>query len=439
MLKEKITYRNLIQYLKGKLSNKERYMVEKEILEDPFLQDALEGFETIDINTLESDITLLNQQIEQQSNIIKSSSFYVYSIAASVLVLIGLSFWWFSNRKSIVDTQIVYEDAKEEILYKELDSILNTPTEIVFSAVEKEIPTPSIAVSKSKHIQKEIEEKEEVVLEEIEANIKEITEEEVAFEQATEVVVVVDIEKPVIRSSSPVIEASDASLKKSYEPNIATTTTSLTNTEAFSRRSKIIDKGLEEVRVTGKVTAVGKPLADVAVIVKGEMDKITETDSNGNYSMITTKGSTLSFFFIGYERKEILVENSLTIDVELTEEVVEALLQAGQVTYNTEGRESLEQIDAIPFNHTLEAFKKWVKIELKSQYPDILLRKNVTLQIDINENGIITQVILLSNLSKQTQKALKKVVKSSPDWTPAQTTGEEDIPSRVILTIGFGA
>ncbi len=438
MLKEKITYRNLIQYLKGKLSNKERYMVEKEILEDPFLQDALEGFETIDINTLESDITLLNQQIEQQSNIIKSSSFYVYSIAASVLVLIGLSFWWFSNRKSIVDTQIVYEDAKEEILYKELDSILNTPTEIVFSAVEKEIPTPSIAVSKSKHIQKEIEEKEEVVLEEIEANIKEITEEEVAFEQATEVVVV-DIEKPVIRSSSPVIEASDASLKKSYEPNIATTTTSLTNTEAFSRRSKIIDKGLEEVRVTGKVTAVGKPLADVAVIVKGEMDKITETDSNGNYSMITTKGSTLSFFFIGYERKEILVENSLTIDVELTEEVVEALLQAGQVTYNTEGRESLEQIDAIPFNHTLEAFKKWVKIELKSQYPDILLRKNVTLQIDINENGIITQVILLSNLSKQTQKALKKVVKSSPDWTPAQTTGEEDIPSRVILTIGFGA
>ncbi len=59
----------------------------------------------------------------------------------------------------------------------------------------------------------------------------------------------------------------------------------------------------QDVNVTGKVTADdGSALPGVSVVLQGT-NKGTQTDADGNYKIVATKGSSLLFSFIGFEPK----------------------------------------------------------------------------------------------------------------------------------------
>ena len=74
-------------------------------------------------------------------------------------------------------------------------------------------------------------------------------------------------------------------------------------------------------RVSGTVTSKdGKPLAGVAIILKGETIG-TVTDMNGNFTLdVPTEDATLQFSFIDTEPQEIVVGNIRKIDVVLESE-----------------------------------------------------------------------------------------------------------------------
>jgi TonB-linked SusC/RagA family outer membrane protein len=80
--------------------------------------------------------------------------------------------------------------------------------------------------------------------------------------------------------------------------------------------------------VTGKVTdaADGSGVPGVSIAVKGTT-KGTQTDVNGTYKVNAAKGATLVFSFVGYLKKEVVVNAStlnvsLTVDNKALEEVV---------------------------------------------------------------------------------------------------------------------
>lgn len=73
----------------------------------------------------------------------------------------------------------------------------------------------------------------------------------------------------------------------------------------------------QEMKVSGKVAeANGDLLYGVNVLIKGTSTGTT-TDAQGKYSISVKKGQTLTFSYIGYTSKEVVVGNSTTIDVEL--------------------------------------------------------------------------------------------------------------------------
>ncbi|MCW8981832.1 MULTISPECIES: SusC/RagA family TonB-linked outer membrane protein [Altibacter] len=73
----------------------------------------------------------------------------------------------------------------------------------------------------------------------------------------------------------------------------------------------------QEKTITGTVTDdVGLPLPGANIIIKGTSTG-TQSDFDGNYSINANVGQTLTFSYIGFETKEVVVGTSNTINVEM--------------------------------------------------------------------------------------------------------------------------
>lgn len=82
---------NLFNYLRDKLSNKERYAFEKEISKDPFLEDALDGFSQLTPNELENDLDKLNARLQTRLKKTKSRNIIpILKIAAGITIIISI-------------------------------------------------------------------------------------------------------------------------------------------------------------------------------------------------------------------------------------------------------------------------------------------------------------------------------------------------------------
>ena len=81
------------------------------------------------------------------------------------------------------------------------------------------------------------------------------------------------------------------------------------------------------------------PIPGVNVIIKGTNNGVV-TDFDGNYSIMATSQDTLVFSYVGFQTKEILVGNKMTMNVSL-EENTEALSEVVVVGYGSQKREDI--------------------------------------------------------------------------------------------------
>jgi len=87
----------LIDYIKGNRHGKEANRLEREALEDAFLQEALEGYDAVK-GRHEETIKRIEQRISAKPRERKHRLFVMLSIAASFLVLISIgSYFWIIN------------------------------------------------------------------------------------------------------------------------------------------------------------------------------------------------------------------------------------------------------------------------------------------------------------------------------------------------------
>lgn len=118
-------------------------------------------------------------------------------------------------------------------------------------------------------------------------------------------------------------------------------------------------------KVSGEVTSNdGQPLAGVSVKIKGK-NVGTITDASGNFSISVSTGDTLIFSFLGYQQKEVTVQNNDVIRVELFPTTTE-LNQIVVVGYGTVKKSDLtgsvatlgtKEIEAKPVSDVLQAMQ----------------------------------------------------------------------------------
>jgi len=114
----------------------------------------------------------------------------------------------------------------------------------------------------------------------------------------------------------------------------------------------------QEYTISGVVTSQqdGLPLPTVSVVIKNTT-KGTVTDFDGNYTINNVqKGETLVFSYLGFETKEIVVNNGNNIDVALTESL-EALEEVVLIGYGSKNQKDVTGAVSLVSSETLEELK----------------------------------------------------------------------------------
>jgi len=104
--------------------------------------------------------------------------------------------------------------------------------------------------------------------------------------------------------------------------NRATVAPSLAPTEPKAALESPLNPALQlaETTVTGRITdEKGEPLPGVNIAVKGT-SRGTSANGEGRYSLVVNPTDVLIFSFIGFQKKEVSVDNRTVIDVSLTAE-----------------------------------------------------------------------------------------------------------------------
>lgn len=124
--------KNLLQYIQGSRKGKEAHRLEKEAMKDPFLADALDGFQTVDGHHVESIETIrrrISRRTRSQRDLIAK-----WSIAASLLICLGFgSYFWFNKEVGLskeLQSMVIQEEAVTPPLPPEpvMAQVAATPT-----------------------------------------------------------------------------------------------------------------------------------------------------------------------------------------------------------------------------------------------------------------------------------------------------------------------
>src|SRR6188474_3382695 len=89
------TFEDIQRYLQGKMSAAEMHAVEKAALQDPFLADAIEGYNEVDLNTAKQHLNEINAGLfteKQKPRVIAFNKKTQWlSIAAMIIVIAGIA------------------------------------------------------------------------------------------------------------------------------------------------------------------------------------------------------------------------------------------------------------------------------------------------------------------------------------------------------------
>ena len=256
----------LKDYIRGKRRGKAANRLEREAMSDPFLHDALEGFDAVAGDHL-SVIERLETKYTHSAAVPRRNRtvYFYWSAAASVLLLIGFSAYFFLESPEKTTSTIAMNQPDENLPVESMES---QPEQT--EKPQQEMPVVARMSQKMTHIPAEIPESDEW---------REVSDATVEIDiGADEIVVVKEVAAAEIVSDRPV--ESSAKLMLRSEQKIP------------AIHGKIVDE-------------TGEPLPGASIVEKGTTSG-TVTDANGNFALrVATDSSKLMASFAGYETQEI--------------------------------------------------------------------------------------------------------------------------------------
>ncbi len=431
MSKLKLTYDKMLNYLKDSFSNKERHDFEKEVMKDPFEEEAFEGLSDLSMQEFKGDIFDLQHKIKKKTK--KRSIITMWKpivAAASVLILFSLGLIMFLNTSKesvyeIVDAtvktedNVVITDDKREDVFKEPENIKN---EVVVAFEETET-------------EEEIE--EEVFREPIidkSANVRsKISKPTLVLSADKEVEELVSIEP----------------IKEKTNYNTQTDLVELINEEQVAESAN--------VQWSGQVisSSLGEPLAGASVIIQGSYKDGVVTDFDGKYKIKASKNAVLEVLYLGFETVEVTFENRKKIllddDLAALDEVVvvgygtkkkksitgsitkikeevlsnKANLQieealVGRVSGINVSSSEVSEVKAIPPQGNERSYERWVVEQLDASEFEKGKQYDVTVNFDVNKKGKLLNVKLSGIVESSEKKHIKSIILSGEKWIPAQ-------------------
>jgi len=383
----------LKDYIQGDRHGKEVNRLERDAMNDPFLQDALEGFDAVAgdhtktierlekrfahpvTHDLKTDNVMEAHAMAAPQN--KRQLFLYGSVAASILLLIGFGTFFLLGKNEMKQEPIamIQADEKQMIVHDETP-LLQQEMEIEMEPNVMQSP-PAPAVFK----------KEENPTVQFQAvpNIEEMV------EKAVDVTAADRIQEEVVESiitEAQAVEAEDITFFVAAERSAAKVTT---------QDSDMID-------LSGTVVnEAGEPISGVSILNKGTAIGVI-TDIDGVYNLQLSKDDSINLMasYIGYETKEIaLADNHQTITLNESQLSLDEVVVVGYGVQKT-------------FRE--KEFQAYCQQKADKNVCD---GKKVSVRVTffIDATGKPTEILCEKYTCENAKKEIENLLSSSPLWT----------------------
>ena len=373
---------NLKQYIRGRRRGKAARDLEKEALNDPFLNDAIDGYDAV-LGDHSRHLENLHRKVSR-SSLERADFRRLAGLVAGLLILFTINF--FFNRKEEVEMTAMDTTAGQAATVW-ADTGKNVETEIV---------PPLIAEAKERETEQKV-----------------CSDDEIRKAHNT----------PVIRQKNK---------ESVVEKSLAMSTDVVSEDEV-----RLADEPVEEIKVmamskhtiaaarplataaheaTGIVTdKSGSPLAGVAVQIKNSKTGVV-TGSDGRFSIPVSGKDSLQFSFVGFETTSICADPNSPMSIVLSESPM--TLSESVI---------VKSADLEPVMGWRE-FRKYLKREMR--LPADTCRNisgKVSLTFEIDGQGHPINIKIRKSLCPSLDREAMRLLKSGPIWQGNAKVGQVDI------------
>jgi len=380
----------LKDYIQGKRYGKEANRLEREAMNDPFLQDAIDGFDSVEGDHF-SMIEKLEKQIASQPKRI-DKRVWMWAAAAVLVLLIGIPF--LLRKPDLKDVQV----ASSESLKQEEAAMLLPEKDTVLVADNLEKKSKAVFVAPTK--EELTKQKETVVIQEENEKIQ--------------------VEKMQVTTKEPEKELAQVTIK---EPVSEKLQGQVTGVAVLSKKE---DKPSQNIRIRGIGTTSsthklvsgrlidesGEPLIGGTVTLKGtKIGTVSDMDGNFKISIPKNEEGVLIASYVGMKNAETPLKENLgdivmKADDELLSEVV-------VVAFGTQRKESV--VGSIPTFGEVE-FKKYFK---ENYDKNICADKPISVKVEffVNNLGQPGSIVIKENSCPELEVEIKRLLLGSPKWS----------------------
>jgi hypothetical protein len=288
---------NIDKYLKGKLDARAMHELERAAQNDPFLMDALDGFEATDTN-YDANLADLKSRLADRVAPKKDRVvllWRVLPIAGSLLLMIGGGYWFF--KPDVPKPQ--YANVIEP---KKVDKKQDTAQAV---GEQAKVSAPSIVQSATPHIRKTIPSPntQNAIVEEI---IK-----------PTDTTTLITQNKPTAKFNGK--DFAGGNVQQAAKNLPADILEKVQVVDDYGAQAKKSALATNNYTLSGTITdaATKEPLTGVIVGIPGK--GLTQADINGKYSVVVDSGAVYTFNLVGYISQTVkLNPGQKTLNIHLT-------------------------------------------------------------------------------------------------------------------------
>jgi hypothetical protein len=430
------------KYLNGELDAKAMHRLEHDALEDPFLMDALEGFESApkDQQANFADLTArLQQRTEQKKG--RVISWQVWSIAASVLIVLTIGGLWI-KRNSPEQAKQLAELTKDKTQVVIKDTVATPPPHTtqetllannlakqpVLTSAEKPFTTRKYTAGKSVY-QQEIsagDNKSAAPVDDVLKKTQPVTQYDVAEpkQESSSVseMVVMNYNDNKAKADSLALLAKKARDKAST-PIESKLTGKVAGLEVVTSKDAKTQFGYSSIN--GLIIGKGDnmPVVGAAIRIQGT-NKSTVTDVNGYFSMPVTKNNeTLDIASIGYQPRQVSVKRGDSLKVVLNPDN-DALAEV-----TVAGNDKVSKTVAAHPQGEMAGLKKY--LQANAIVPEGDATGTVSVLFTVNTDGSLSDFKIKKSLSALADQKAIDLIKAGPTWVGNSNGKPEPVTVKV--------